>query len=50
MAEDLKDKIYEYLSNHYYLNLATVSPQARPMGMTPIGLIYRLFRLKARHQ
>ena len=34
MAEKLKDKIYEYLSNHYYLNLATVSPQGRPMAHT----------------
>jgi general stress protein 26 len=34
MAEELKDKIREYLSNHYYLNLATVSPQGRPMAHT----------------
>lgn len=34
MAEKLKDKIYEYLSNHYYLNLATVSSQGRPMAHT----------------
>jgi len=34
MAEELKDKIYEYLSSHYYLNLATVSPQDRPMAHT----------------
>ncbi|AKB50989.1 Putative heme iron utilization protein [Methanosarcina barkeri str. Wiesmoor] len=34
MAEKLKDKIYEYLSDHYYLNLATVSPQGRPMAHT----------------
>ncbi|MGA9187466.1 MAG: pyridoxamine 5'-phosphate oxidase family protein [Methanosarcina sp.] len=34
MAEELKDKIYEYLSSHYYLNLATVSPQGRPMAHT----------------
>jgi len=34
MTEDLKDKIREYLSNHFYLNLATVSPQGRPMAHT----------------
>ncbi|MCO5382926.1 MAG: pyridoxamine 5'-phosphate oxidase family protein [Methanosarcina barkeri] len=34
MAEELKDKIYEYLSSHHYLNLATVSPQGRPMAHT----------------
>ncbi len=34
MSEELKDKIREYLSNHYYLNLATVSPQGRPMAHT----------------
>ena len=34
MAEELKDKIREYLSNHYYLNLAIVSPQGRPMAHT----------------
>lgn len=34
MAKELKDKISEYLSNHYYLNLATVSSQGRPMAHT----------------
>ncbi len=34
MAEGLKEKIYEYLSDHYYLNLATISPQGRPMAHT----------------
>ena len=34
MAKELKDKIYEYLANHYYLNLATVSPQGSPMAHT----------------
>jgi general stress protein 26 len=34
MAEELKDKVYDYLSDHYYLNLATVSPQGRPMAHT----------------
>jgi general stress protein 26 len=34
MAEETIDKIQEYLSNHYYLNLATVSPQGRPMAHT----------------
>lgn len=34
MAEETIDKIHEYLSNHYYLNLATVSPQGRPMAHT----------------
>lgn len=34
MAEELKDKIYDYLANHYYLNLATVSPQGSPMAHT----------------
>ncbi|MGV8078134.1 MAG: pyridoxamine 5'-phosphate oxidase family protein [Methanosarcina sp.] len=34
MAEQLKDKIYEYLANHYYLNLATVSLQGNPMAHT----------------
>ena len=34
MAENTKDKIHEYLSNHYYLNLATVSLQGRPMAHT----------------
>ena len=34
MTEEPKDKIREYLSNHYYLNLATVSPQGRPMAHT----------------
>lgn len=34
MTEELKNKIYEYLANHYYLNLATISPQGRPMAHT----------------
>ncbi len=34
MTEELKDKISEYLANHYYLNLATISPQGRPMAHT----------------
>jgi general stress protein 26 len=34
MAEDLKDKIDQYLANHYYLNLATVSLQGNPMAHT----------------
>lgn len=34
MAEETIDKIHEYLSNHYYLNLATLSPQGRPMAHT----------------
>ena len=34
MAEELKDKINQYLANHYYLNLATVSPQGSPMAHT----------------
>lgn len=34
MAEELKEKINQYLANHYYLNLATVSPQGSPMTHT----------------
>ena len=34
MAEEVKDKIYKYLANHYYLNLATVSPQGSPVVHT----------------
>ena len=34
MTKDLKDKINEYLANHYYLNLATVSPEGKPMAHT----------------
>ena len=34
MAEELKDKIYEYLASHYYLNLATVSLQDSPVVHT----------------
>lgn len=34
MTEELKDKISEYLANHFYLNLATVSPQGKPMAHT----------------
>jgi general stress protein 26 len=31
---ELKDKINQYLANHFYLNLATVSPQGSPMAHT----------------
>lgn len=34
MTEDLKQKICEYLATHYYLNLATVSPEGTPMAHT----------------
>ena len=34
MTEQIKNKICEYLANHYYLNLATVSPDGRPMAHT----------------
>jgi general stress protein 26 len=34
MTEELKAKICEYLATHYYLNLATLSPQGRPMAHT----------------
>jgi general stress protein 26 len=34
MAEELKDRINQYLADHYYLNLATVSPQGSPMAHT----------------
>lgn len=34
MKEELKQKISEYLATHYYLNLATVSPEGRPMAHT----------------
>ena len=34
MAEELKEKINQYLANHYYLNLATVDPQGSPMAHT----------------
>lgn len=34
MAQELKDKINQYLANHYYLNLATVSLQGSPMAHT----------------
>jgi len=34
MTEELKNKICEYLASHYYLNLATVSPQGNPMAHT----------------
>jgi general stress protein 26 len=34
MTEELIDKINQYLANHYYLNLATVSPQGSPMAHT----------------
>jgi general stress protein 26 len=32
--EDLKNKVNKYLADHYYLNLATVSPQGNPMAHT----------------
>ncbi len=34
MTDKLKDKICEYLATHYYLNLATVSPEGKPMAHT----------------
>lgn len=34
MTKELKDKICEYLATHFYLNLATLSPQGRPMAHT----------------
>ena len=34
MKEELKQKISEYLATHFYLNLATVSPECRPMAHT----------------
>ncbi len=34
MTQELKDNINQYLANHYYLNLATVSPQGNPMAHT----------------
>lgn len=34
MIKDLKDKINKYLADHYYLNLATVSPEGKPMAHT----------------
>jgi general stress protein 26 len=34
MTKELKNKVCEYLSSHFYLNLATVSPQGRPMAHT----------------
>ncbi|WP_410509540.1 pyridoxamine 5'-phosphate oxidase family protein [Methanosarcina hadiensis] len=34
MTKGLKSKICEYLANHYYLNLATISPEGRPMAHT----------------
>lgn len=34
MTQELKDKINEYLENHLYLNLGTVSPQGKPMVAT----------------
>ncbi|WP_440948649.1 pyridoxamine 5'-phosphate oxidase family protein [Methanosarcina sp. T3] len=34
MTEELKAKICEYLATHYYLNLATLSPQGKPMAHT----------------
>jgi len=32
--EDLENKVNKYLADHYYLNLATVSPQGNPMAHT----------------
>ena len=32
--EDLTNKVNKYLADHYYLNLATVSPQGNPMAHT----------------
>lgn len=32
--EDLKKKVNKYLADHYYLNLATVSPEGNPMAHT----------------
>lgn len=32
--ENLKKKINKYLADHYYLNLATVSPEGNPMAHT----------------
>ena len=34
MAKELENKINQYLADHYYLNLATVSPQGNPMAHT----------------
>ena len=34
MTQELKDNINEYLANHNYLNLATVSSQGNPMAHT----------------
>jgi general stress protein 26 len=34
MAEELKEKINQYLANHYYLNLATVDSRGSPMAHT----------------
>jgi len=34
MTEELKTKICEYLANHYYLNLATISSEGKPMAHT----------------
>jgi general stress protein 26 len=34
MTKELKNKVCEYLSRHFYLNLATVNPQGRPMAHT----------------
>ncbi len=34
MKEELKQKISEYLATHFYLNLATVSPEGKPMAHT----------------
>ncbi|RPJ67725.1 MAG: pyridoxamine 5'-phosphate oxidase family protein [Alphaproteobacteria bacterium] len=34
MTQELKDNINQYLTHHYYLNLATVSPQGSPMAHT----------------
>jgi general stress protein 26 len=32
--EDLKKKVNKYLADHYYLNLATASPEGNPMAHT----------------
>lgn len=34
MTQELKDNINQYLANHYYLNLATMSSQGNPMAHT----------------
>jgi general stress protein 26 len=34
MTQEIKNNINNYLAEHYYLNLATVSPQGNPMAHT----------------